>query len=146
MRHERRIGSWPPEKPSTPSTRIVGEPRKPSRGADSGVVTSRRLSSKPSSDARAVSRSWAIQEFGQSSKWSNSTFNLDSPESNGIRLSNTLNLLVRGKVKREFKEMRIGEVATRARVPAKTIRFWEELDLLPVPARTPSAYRDYEPA
>jgi MerR family copper efflux transcriptional regulator len=41
--------------------------------------------------------------------------------------------------------VRIGEVATRARVPAKTIRFWEELDLLPVPARTPSAYRDYEP-
>ena len=42
--------------------------------------------------------------------------------------------------------MRIGEVATRAGVPAKTIRFWEELDLLPPPARTPSAYREYEPA
>ena len=42
--------------------------------------------------------------------------------------------------------MRIGEVATRAGVPAKTIRFWEDLDLLPQPARTPSAYRDYEPA
>ena len=42
--------------------------------------------------------------------------------------------------------MRIGEVATRAGVPAKTIRFWEELDLLPQPARTASAYRDYEPA
>ena len=41
--------------------------------------------------------------------------------------------------------MRIGEVATRAGVPAKTIRFWEDLDLLPQPARTPSAYRDYEP-
>jgi DNA-binding transcriptional MerR regulator len=42
--------------------------------------------------------------------------------------------------------MRIGEVATHAGVPAKTIRFWEELDLLPQPARTPAAYRDYEPA
>jgi MerR family transcriptional regulator, copper efflux regulator len=42
--------------------------------------------------------------------------------------------------------MRIGEVATRAGVPAKTIRFWEELDLLPPPARTASAYRDFEPA
>jgi DNA-binding transcriptional MerR regulator len=42
--------------------------------------------------------------------------------------------------------MRIGEVATRAGVPAKTIRFWEGLHLLPQPARTLSAYRDYEPA
>ncbi len=42
--------------------------------------------------------------------------------------------------------MRIGEVATRAGVPGKTIRFWEELELLPPPARTPSAYREYEPA
>jgi MerR family copper efflux transcriptional regulator len=42
--------------------------------------------------------------------------------------------------------MRIGEAATRAGVPAKTIRFWEDLDLLPQPARTPSKYRDYEPA
>ena len=42
--------------------------------------------------------------------------------------------------------MRIGEVAGRARVPAKTIRFWEDRRLLPQPARTPSGYRDYDPA
>lgn len=42
--------------------------------------------------------------------------------------------------------MRIGEVAIRAGVHAKTIRFWEELNLLPQPAWTPAAYRDYEPA
>jgi DNA-binding transcriptional MerR regulator len=42
--------------------------------------------------------------------------------------------------------MRIGEVAGRARVPAKTIRFWEERRLLPQPARTPAGYRDYDPA
>jgi MerR family transcriptional regulator, copper efflux regulator len=42
--------------------------------------------------------------------------------------------------------MRIGEVASRAGVPAKTIRFWEELELLPPPARTTSAYRDYDAA
>ena len=42
--------------------------------------------------------------------------------------------------------MRIGEVAGRARVPAKTIRFWEDQHLLPPPARTPGGYRDYDPA
>jgi MerR family Zn(II)-responsive transcriptional regulator of zntA len=42
--------------------------------------------------------------------------------------------------------MRIGEVAGRAGVPAKTIRFWEDQHLLPPPARTPAGYRDYDPA
>jgi DNA-binding transcriptional MerR regulator len=41
--------------------------------------------------------------------------------------------------------MRIGEVAARAGVPAKTIRFWEDQRLLPPPDRTPSGYRDYDP-
>jgi DNA-binding transcriptional MerR regulator len=42
--------------------------------------------------------------------------------------------------------MRIGEVADRAGVPAKTIRFWEDQELLPPPARTSAGYRDYDPA
>src|SRR5258708_13531817 len=42
--------------------------------------------------------------------------------------------------------MSIGEVAGRAGVPAKTIRFWEDQHLLPAPARTRSGYRDYDPA
>ena len=42
--------------------------------------------------------------------------------------------------------MRIGEVAGRAGVRAKTIRFWEDRRLLPRPARTPAGYRDYDPA
>jgi DNA-binding transcriptional MerR regulator len=42
--------------------------------------------------------------------------------------------------------MRIGEVVGQAGVPAKTIRFWEEQNLLPQPARTPAGYRDYGPA
>jgi DNA-binding transcriptional MerR regulator len=42
--------------------------------------------------------------------------------------------------------MRIGEVADRAGVPTKTIRFWEDRGLLPPPARTPADYRDYGPA
>jgi len=42
--------------------------------------------------------------------------------------------------------MRIGEVAGRAGVPAKTIRFWEDQRLLTAPSRTPSGYRDYDPA
>jgi MerR family transcriptional regulator, copper efflux regulator len=42
--------------------------------------------------------------------------------------------------------MKIGEIAGRAGVPAKTIRFWEEQGLLPAPARTMAGYRDYGPA
>ena len=42
--------------------------------------------------------------------------------------------------------MRIGEIAGRAGVPAKTIRFWEDQGLLPAPARTTAGYRDYGPA
>ncbi len=42
--------------------------------------------------------------------------------------------------------MKIGEIAGRAGVPAKTIRFWEDQGLLPAPARTATGYRDYDPA
>jgi DNA-binding transcriptional MerR regulator len=42
--------------------------------------------------------------------------------------------------------MRIGEIADRAGVPAKTIRFWEDQRVLPQPGRTPAGYRDYDPA
>jgi DNA-binding transcriptional MerR regulator len=40
--------------------------------------------------------------------------------------------------------MKIGEVASRSGVPAKTIRFWEDQHLLPAPARTAAGYRDYD--
>ena len=39
--------------------------------------------------------------------------------------------------------MRIGELATRARVNPKTIRFYEGKGLLPEPRRLASGYRDY---
>ncbi len=42
--------------------------------------------------------------------------------------------------------MQIGEIASEAGVPAKTIRFWEDQRLLPPPGRTPAGYRDYDPA
>jgi len=42
--------------------------------------------------------------------------------------------------------MKIGEMAARAGIPAKTIRFWEDQQLLPPPARTPAGYREYDPA
>jgi len=42
--------------------------------------------------------------------------------------------------------VRIGAIAERAGVPAKTIRFWEDEGLLPPPGRTPAGYRDYGPA
>lgn len=41
--------------------------------------------------------------------------------------------------------MRIGELAAKTGVTAKTIRFWESTGLLADPTRTPSGYRDYGP-
>ncbi|MGH2655481.1 MAG: MerR family DNA-binding transcriptional regulator [Actinomycetota bacterium] len=41
--------------------------------------------------------------------------------------------------------MRGGEVAERAKVPPKTIRYHEDIGLLPEPPRTPSGYREYGP-
>ncbi len=40
--------------------------------------------------------------------------------------------------------MRIGEIAFRSGVPAKTIRYYEDIGVLARPARTPSGYRDYD--
>ena len=42
--------------------------------------------------------------------------------------------------------MRIGELAERAGTTAKTLRFYEQAGLLPESERTPSGYRDYDPA
>ena len=42
--------------------------------------------------------------------------------------------------------MRIGDLASRSGVTAKTIRYYEDIGLVEPPARTPSGYRDYEPA
>ena len=39
--------------------------------------------------------------------------------------------------------MRIGEVAERAGLSTKTLRYYEESGLVEVPERTPNGYRDY---
>jgi DNA-binding transcriptional MerR regulator len=39
--------------------------------------------------------------------------------------------------------MRIGQLADRCGLTAKTIRYYESIDLLGEPERTPSGYRDY---
>ena len=39
--------------------------------------------------------------------------------------------------------MRIGELARSTRVPTKTIRYYEEIGVLPQPERSPNGYRDY---
>jgi DNA-binding transcriptional MerR regulator len=39
--------------------------------------------------------------------------------------------------------MEIRELVERTGVPAKTIRYYEEIDLLPSPARKPNGYREY---
>jgi DNA-binding transcriptional MerR regulator len=51
---------------------------------------------------------------------------------------------VRRKVKPYAPEVRIGELARRTRLTAKTIRFYEQAGVLPEPARRPSGYRDYD--
>ena len=40
--------------------------------------------------------------------------------------------------------MRIGELAGTASVPAKTIRYYEAIGLLPAPERRPNGYREYD--
>ena len=40
--------------------------------------------------------------------------------------------------------MRIGDLAARAGVTAKALRFYEQAGLLPPPARTAAGYRDYD--
>ena len=40
--------------------------------------------------------------------------------------------------------MRIGQIAKHSGVPAKTIRYYESVSLLPRPDRTASGYRDYD--
>ena len=40
--------------------------------------------------------------------------------------------------------MRIGELATAAAVPAKTIRYYEQIGVLAPPTRTASGYRTYD--
>jgi DNA-binding transcriptional MerR regulator len=41
--------------------------------------------------------------------------------------------------------MRIGELAAQAGVTTKTIRYYEQIGVLPAPTRTPSGYRDHGP-
>jgi len=40
-------------------------------------------------------------------------------------------------------DMRIGELARRTGIPTKTIRYYEEIGVLPEPDRTANDYRDY---
>lgn len=40
--------------------------------------------------------------------------------------------------------MRIGELAARAGLTVKALRFYESAGVLPAPARRPSGYRDYD--
>ncbi|MGH9138403.1 MAG: heavy metal-responsive transcriptional regulator [Acidimicrobiales bacterium] len=42
--------------------------------------------------------------------------------------------------------MLIGEVARRSGVPAKTLRYYEDIGLVDAPARSASGYRDYDEA
>jgi MerR family transcriptional regulator, copper efflux regulator len=39
--------------------------------------------------------------------------------------------------------MQIGELASRSKVPAKTIRYWETIGVLAPPSRSANRYRDY---
>jgi len=43
----------------------------------------------------------------------------------------------------QVRVMQLGELGKRTGVNPKTIRYYEEIGLLPAPARTPSGYRQY---
>jgi DNA-binding transcriptional MerR regulator len=57
----------------------------------------------------------------------------------------TLDLQVDFNVKGYHPRMRIGEVAKRSGLSATTVRYYEDIGLLPQPARAANGYRDYEP-
>ena len=40
--------------------------------------------------------------------------------------------------------MQIGELASRSKVPAKTIRYWETIGVVAPPSRSANGYRDYD--
>jgi len=46
----------------------------------------------------------------------------------------------------KVKSVQIGEVEQMSGVPAKTIRYYEDIGVLAHPARTPSGYRNYDRA
>jgi DNA-binding transcriptional MerR regulator len=66
--------------------------------------------------------------------------------------TSTLDLPVCWKVKacrdelRKVPAVRIGELAERAGISAKAIRYYEQIGVLTPPARTRSGYRDYDHA
>jgi MerR family transcriptional regulator, copper efflux regulator len=66
--------------------------------------------------------------------------------------ASTLDLPVCWKVKacrdevRKVPAVRIGELAERAGISAKAIRYYEQIGVLTPPTRTPSGYRDYDHA
>src|ERR687897_2531325 len=59
-------------------------------------------------------------------------------------MASTLDLPAQGRER--GAGVRSGARARRSGVTAKTIRYYEDIGLVEAPARTPSGYRDYEPA
>ncbi len=54
-----------------------------------------------------------------------------------------INLAVGWKVGGTLSTMRIGALADRSGLSTQAIRYYESIELLPEPERTPSGYRDY---
>ena len=57
----------------------------------------------------------------------------------------TLNLEVDSNVKGYHRNMKIGDVARQSGLTTTTIRYYEEIGLVPPPARASNGYRDYGP-
>jgi len=59
-------------------------------------------------------------------------------------MTRTVSVPARWKVKSYGQDMRIGELAERTGLTAKTLRFYEQAGVLPEPGREESGYRNYD--
>jgi DNA-binding transcriptional MerR regulator len=62
-----------------------------------------------------------------------------------VHHANTLDLEVDFNVKGYHETMRIGNVAHQTGLTTTTIRYYEDIGLVPPPTRAPNGYRDYAP-
>lgn len=69
---------------------------------------------------------------------------IKSAACSGVCIARTVGVPARWKVKSYGQGLRIGELAERSGLTAKTLRFYEQARVLPEPGREKSGHRDYD--